>query len=537
MTDSKPPSLLPDAQELAHWVNAVALALRAVRYRQGRLAHADAEDAARKHEQRQHPPVRLMSDAELEAWRRRIPTELLGQGSGEPFGVWTARMVDGAGRPTGQWGLEAHTWGNRGGATSSLFVVLRDAEDALAMTRHLRELGTAEAIGRVHALATAGRGQFVTPPREPARGRGGAARLGANAWPLVLSEHEWETALRLQLHPILADQIIVKDPQHPHHGAWLELFELANEEVARVGADPAKLAAEVRKRPRWEGDVVNPPALAHWALTEARTHPRYPRNVTDTPKPAVSTRPGEPESAMPLRLDEVSSPEQALLRARSLDRSNPEHRLEAKQAFGRWGSQVDAILARKFPTVPSTAEAAARRERAKRGQPAVVAAEAPVAASAEQPEPEPEVDAATLRELEAEVTRFNPARRGDQMAAHAMLGHVPPEIDRLIAEKFAGDERIVAKVEDLYPDGLPEADAAMWRNRADGDDAAARAEADVADDPQTPAREDLDGVTEAAAERGAAVSERGIARSVAGTRPAHLRRTAQREPAAPVRRS
>lgn len=156
------PTSLPTSQEVWQWaqtlnaISGVAARIRARREREGRLAHSDDEHAARQHGARQHPPVRLMSDDEQLKWQRRIPSALTAQLRDEPFTVWTARMVDPEGKPTDEWGLEANTWDERGTPTSSLLLVLRDAEDALAMTRHLREHGTAEDILRVYQLAARG---------------------------------------------------------------------------------------------------------------------------------------------------------------------------------------------------------------------------------------------------------------------------------------------------------------------------------------------------------------------------------------------
>lgn len=546
------PTLLPSSQEVWQWAQAInavsglASRIRARRERDGRLAHSDDEHAALQHEVRQHPPVRLMSDDEQLEWHRRVPSALAAQHGDEPISVWTARMVDAQGKPTGEWGVEAHTWGERGGASATAMVVCRDAEDALAMARHLREYGTAEDLGRLHELTARGNGQFIEPP-QPAQQPGAAAQLGRHAAPLVLSEDAWEAALRRELSPGLADRIIVKDPAHRHHSAWRELHALANHEVLVGGADPARLAAIVRVVPHWRDDVLNPPALAHWAIKESRTSPRYDRIVAGPAagaavqgSAAASSPAAEDRAARPPRLTEVRSPRDAVEWAKGLDARNPAHRLEAKAGFGHWGDEVDGVLNSKFPGLVQKAIETAKKERAKQNAKAASAEQVGVAevevAVAEPAVAEPAADPATLQELADRVDRLDPARPIHRREAHIMLGRVPADIDRLIAEKFSDDPKIVEKVQALYPDGLPEANAAAWRNRAQGDEAVAVAEAAVADDPTTPRREDVDAEVASQGERGLATAQRGIANTVAGTQPDVLRRTAQQQPGPPVRR-
>lgn len=542
------PTLLPASQEVWQWaqalnaVSGLAARIRARRERDGRLAHSDDEHAALQHETRQHPPVRLMSDEEQLEWHRRVPSALAAQQGDEPVSVWTARMVDAQGKPTDEWGVEAHTWGENGGATATAMVVCRDAEDALAMARHLREHGTAEDLGRLHELAARGNGQFVEPP-QAAQQPGAAAQLGRHAAPLVLSENDWETALRRELSPDLADRIIVKDPAHPHNAAWRELHELANQEVLRVGADPARLAALVRAVPHWRDDVINPPALAHWAIKESRTSPTYDRIVAapgagaagataGTGAAAPSPAAAEEHARRPPRLNEVRSPRDAVEWAKGLEPRNPAHRLEAKAGFGHWGDEVDGVLNSKFPGLAQKATEAAKKERAKQN---AKAAPAEQVAVAEVEVAEPANDPTTLQEFADRVDQLDPANTFHRREAHIMLGRTAPDIDRLIAEKFSDDPKVVEKVQALYPDGLPEADAAAWRNRAQGDEAVATAEAAAPDDPATPRREDADAEVASHGERGLAASQRGIANKVAGTQPEVLRRTVQTQPG-PTRR-
>jgi hypothetical protein len=155
LTDTDVPTLYPSATQLwqyAQTVNTIAglaasLRARLARARQadGRLAFAEAEHAARLHQARQLPPIRLMTDQEQARWQHRIPAELAALPHNEPFTVWTAQLVNDAGQPTGEWGLEAHCW-DHGRPTSSVFAVCPDAADALAMTRHLREHGSRDQL-------------------------------------------------------------------------------------------------------------------------------------------------------------------------------------------------------------------------------------------------------------------------------------------------------------------------------------------------------------------------------------------------------
>src|SRR5262249_10980777 len=159
-----------------------------------------------------------------------------------------------AGVPTGEWGLEAHCW-DRGRATGSVFAVCRDAADALAMTRHLREHGSPDQLHHLHQLATPTSAPPTRPP--PARPPPPPPTPGPAPTPRptqapapALDPARWEAALRAALPAALADRIIIKNPAHPHHRAWQELHRLADTEVRRVGADPAQLARLIATVPQ-----------------------------------------------------------------------------------------------------------------------------------------------------------------------------------------------------------------------------------------------------------------------------------------------
>ncbi|RJQ66182.1 hypothetical protein D5S17_35750 [Pseudonocardiaceae bacterium YIM PH 21723] len=498
--------------------------VRARREREGRLAHNDAPHAARQHEVRQHPPVRLMTDAEQDEWQGRAPSSLSLRSIGEPVTVWNAQMVDPNGRATGQWGLEAYTWDPAGRPTSTALVVCRDAEDALAMTQYLREHGTPEALEQLRDLAARGSGQFAAPVPavlDP------ASKLPGDLRPkLVLSEQDWEATLREVLPEGLADRIIIKDPEHKHHTAWRELHELANEEVQRVGADPAKLARLVLTVPRWSADVVNPPALAHWAIKESRTSEDYRKLVVpgadEETEEQENTAAAKDElvradAAEAPRYNDVRSPEDAIAWAKGLERHNARDLLEAKTGYGRWGDRVDAILNTTFPGIAKMALDFAERERERKAA-AQAQQDARTVAVKEAP-------AEVLAAHEQRVAELDPSKAIHQREAHTYIGHVAPEIDRLIAEKFADNPKIVEKLDALYPDGIDQAIA--LRNKATAEEAAAAAEASAVDDPSTARREDADGQDAANGRRGVAATERGIASSLPGEQPPVLRRTQQ----------
>jgi hypothetical protein len=499
VTDTDVPTLYPSATQLwqyAQTVNAIAglaasLRARLARARQddGRLAYSEAEHAARLHQASQLPPIRLMTNQEQARWQHRIPAELAALPHDEPFTVWTAQLVNHAGHPTGQWGLEAHCW-DRGRPTSSVFAVCRDAADALAMTRHLREHGSPDQLHLLHQLAT------------------GAVKPSAP----VLDPARWEAALRTALPASLADRIIIKDPAHPHHRAWQQLLRLADTEVRRVGADPTKLARLVATVPQWRANVRNPPAVARWALIESRTNPAYPATVAATHHQA--RRPQPAPSPVPLRLAHVRTPQDALVWARGLDRRDPSHRLEAKAGFGHWGSQTDTILARTFTDLVEHTNTAATRNHQ--------ASPTPTAGG---------TDAAALTELANEVHRLDPAKPTDRQAAHMMLGQVPLDIDRLLAAKFGQDPTFAHRLHTIYPNGLPQ-DTAARRRLAQAGETAAAAMA-VPDDPATPAREDLHGHRTAAGDLAVADRHHALAETAAGQPPTTVRRT---EPATPARR-
>lgn len=524
------PILGVTASELVQWITVantisrLVAAVRAQREREARLAYADSEHAARLIDSRAFPPLRLMTEAEQAEWTRRVPSELSGQQHREPVSVWTARLGEG-------WGVEAHTWDASGAPTATVFAVCRDGEDAVDLCRWIRKHGKPEVLGRLHAVAAAAEGQFVGGRTEERGGRQLARRREVD--PLVLSEADWVAALRAAFPDRWADRIAATDPTDPRHAAWRELHKLANSEVVRVGADPVLLARQIRTGAMWlDGRVDNPPALAYYALTRARERSGYEDRVRRVPagsqpsapsglaSTTADSVPGAVETRVPR--DQIRTPQQALAWAQGLDTSNPQDRLEAKQEYGRWGTRVDTELAGKFPGLLAAARAASDRVRRRRDAQAAGQPEAAVV--------EPELDAASLAKTIEDVKRFDPAKVGGRMAAHAMLGHVSPEVDRLLAERFGnrGDDRFDAKLAELYPDGLPE--AAAWRARADLDDKRAAARFTVADNPTTARREDADGRTTARRADEDAAAERRVSVATAA------RRTPAVAPAGPQRR-
>lgn len=558
-----PPALGPSAQELWQWAQTVnafvmlAQRFRSARERPERLAERDDEHAALQHEARQHPPLRLMRDGEQQEWLQRVPAALAAQQLDEPVSVWSAQLVDEHGVPTGDWGLEAHTWDEDGAVTATLFAVCRDAEDALALTRHLREHGTPERLAGLQELAEQAQGRFVQSiePDATAGSPGNetvvADRARVRMAP-ALSEQAWADALRRALPPRTADAVVAMDPAHRHHRAWRELHALANAEVLRVGADPDKLATVVRSVPRWREDVKNAPALAHWAITTARAMPNYDRMVTNPPgrlATADESAPTATASTGGRRLVDVSSPREALEWANELEATNAQHQIEAKLGFGRWGGEVDSVLATKFPGLAAATKGAATRSADEEptialvtGEVAVVEDERAQRPSSDRPAVAsmPETDMSTLRGIAADVASWDPDRPVNRRSAYMMLGRTDPAIDRMIAEKFGDDPRIIERLQELYPDGLPEADAASWRNRADADEAVAAADRSEPDDPRTLRREDVDGQVTAQAPASAAAQQRGIANTVAGTQSPVVRRLLERTAptaAGPIRRA
>ncbi|WP_406639122.1 hypothetical protein [Amycolatopsis sp. WGS_07] len=528
------PSLTLSAQELWQWANmlnavsaAIAQAVTRMRERHAeRLAVSDARDAARKAAARRHPPLRLMTDAEIAEWRSRVPSSLADQRlGGESFTVVPAQLVGADGLPTGQWGVEATAWQDGAPAPTQLMLACRDAEDALAMTHHLRAYGTPEHLGHLWSLAvTTEPGQFVQSAPLPGAG-------GPTAMPLVLTEDQWESALRDVLPEHLAAQVVVRDPRHPLHSAWRELHSLANGECWRVGADPRLLAAQIRDIPRWDPDVEEHPALAHWALTQARDRPNYLRRVVPAPPdvPAQRPGPGAPSAAEPAprSIRDVQTPQQARTWAANLQPANPIHELEAELGFGRWGTEVDGTLTAKYPRLNGKLRGLAKREQAderKDGAKAVAVITEPAAEQA----------------LAEEAARLDPADPADRRQALLMLGAPaergerpsPRPFEREIAAKFADDPAIRDRLAIQYPDGLPnpDAEAASLRDRAETDEKRAAEHATRQDDPGTPAREDLAAQAQAHGDRAATDAERAAATTALARR---QRPVAHRTPVSP----
>lgn len=504
------PRLHLSATDIRQWAEVFVLISQwSARRRQrlemeGRLAEADGEHASRLDDARAEPAVRPMTADEQQEWFDRIPAGVRVQRE-ESFTVWTAQV----GR---SWGVEANTWDTATGTpTSTLLVVCRDDEDAIDLCRHLREHHTPDDLVRLQQTAV-----------EAVRQRYRA--------PLMLSEEAWEAALRAELPPRLADRVIVKDPAHPHHTAWRELCALANEEVGRVGAAPTALARLVRTVPTWSENVRKPPALAHWALTEMRSSPNYeqavrrPQSATG-PDPTASLSTAADESfvvdgqVVPnrLRLDQVSSPQQALRWADGLEANNPQHRLEAKNGVGRWGSGVDAVLARKFPGLMQATNAAAQRQRDREERREEQAA---VHVPDEETGPVEAINdpARTARLLE-EVDRLDPTKSGDRLHAFAMFGHASSaEVDLALARKFGDDDRFAQKLVARYPGGLTEVEeAAAWRGRAEANEQRGAAHMAVSDDPDTSPREDLLARDTATGDQQTAAAQRGAAAAAVST--------------------
>ncbi|WP_158886226.1 hypothetical protein [Amycolatopsis anabasis] len=554
--DGEPPAVVPSGQTAYQWTIAaqgfISLfqRLAANRERKGRMAYDDAEQAALAHLQRQVPPMRLMSTEEQEAWQRRVPADLATQTDGEPFAVWWAKMDDeGSG-----WGVEAHTYTPSGAPSSSLFVVCRDHEDAIELSRWLRDHPTPRDLARIHEVAGHSPGEYeFTADADGAEQNTGPRRGGDRAArPLVLGEDAWAAALGRNVPEPLATRLLAEsDLNHPDFPAWQELHRLANEEVGRVGADPDKLAGVIGRMLSGWREVKWPSRAAHSVLNQARELPRYEDMVRSTfpgqqagPAPGTGARdergrgPGggngmvvdsEVVDTTPPRPRAGSSPAEALKWAQSLDPRNLEHRVMAKAEYTRWGSAVDEVLQEKFPSVVPKAKDTARKEARRRGE-APVAAATTGTSAAETPAAR-EIDAETLAAHAKDVERLDPAKSIDRRAALTMLGHVPPEIDRMIADKFADDERITERVTELYPDGLPE--AASWRNRADADDAHAAANMSTPDSPQTPAvDEQAQGQAAATGEQHAANAEKAAA-GAASARTATVRHPGATPPARP----
>lgn len=521
------PQLHLSGTEIYQWaqfftlISQLSARLRQRREMDGRLAHADGEHASRLADARMEPAMRPMTEHERHEWLGWIPAELRSQRE-ESFTVWTAQVGN-------AWGVEANTWDTTTGTpTSNLLVACRDAEDAIDLCRWLREHQTPNDLVSLQAIAAdAVRRPVMTGSTESRAGAPAAARHRIEP---VLSEQEWEAALRAQLPPRVANRIIVKDANHPHHAAWRELHALANEEVWRVGADPVQLARLLREASTWRENVRKHPGLAYYLITEARTSPGYEQAVRSQPPAGSDARnPSRTSSydahslhrvvaATRLRLDQVSSPLDAVRWAGELETSNPEHRIEAKLGFGRWGSEVDTVLARKFPGLMQSTHAAAERQQRRDGsriEHGVLHTPADDTSTESSAVPTP------TRELLQEVDRLDPARGGDRLQAFAMFGHVSsPEVDLALARKFGDDERFALKLASRYPGGPAEIEeAAAWRSRAEGTEQRGAANMARLDDPDTVPREDVLSRAAATGDQQTAAAQRGVAAAVTSKPP------------------
>jgi hypothetical protein len=544
LTDEEP-RLYPSGSELYQHTQAL-LAILALSSRirghwqarlekDGRLAHSDDEHAELLHLARQLPPVRLMSEAEEREWLDRIPPtqsatpsatgELTDRtqesissdgaserpDAGPEFSVWTGQLGT-------AWAVEARGGRLETGQSVAARVVCRNGDDAIALCRWLRDHQRPENILELRAIAGGGLKGSVTQPDATSPTHATATTADA-----VLTEEEWESALRGVLPVRLADQIIVKNSNHPHHTAWRELWQLAATEVARVGADPHHLAQIVHTVPTWRDDIRKPPALAHWAISEARSSAGYERAVH-----GESTAPGSspamdheatPEQGPRLGLERVHTHADAVRWARALDTTNPVHRAEARHGFGRWGSSVDAILTRKFPDLLDIVSLRRRPATAQPGRSTTdssvdvlvhTGADDPVVAA--ERHAEARLSPSGAADLRKYVRDLDPDRAGDRLAAIAMFGHGTPEADLILVDRFGDDPRLARKVLDTYPDGLPDAEA--WRARATAGEQYGAVVMTTPDDPSTARREDLDGHAAATAERRTAEHQHAAAGAV-----------------------
>ncbi|MFJ8966686.1 hypothetical protein ACIRG5_45555 [Lentzea sp. NPDC102401] len=569
------PELGLSAQEIHTWTQLViglatvsSLARRHLeRARLERLAFADAEHAARMYEQSLHPPLRQMNAEEQQAWQRRVPRELAGPQPGESVTVWTAWMADAQGAPTGEWGVEAHSWGRDGAATSSLWVVCRDAEDAIGMQAYLRKFGTAEDLGRLRYLAGAGQGQFVVSPSVDAPEVVRRPRSAPVARPVDRNIiMQFEAALRALL-PAHAGSVLYPDLVSDEHDAAKELRRLVHDEVRQSGVTPYALAKIVATVPRWNASegVRNAPALAIWAIKRVRSSSGYERFAEQSARsdsapaaePSTPRESAEEQSTTALRLREVRTAAQARRWAEHLDPRNTEHQIEAKQGFGEW-PEVDGLLAAKFPSLVSHALAAAKKEQDKKAAVVVAAEEVAVGSAAlgddaavatvDDSEVHTSEQSAYKRAEMAEwVDTLDPRKGMDRTLARSTLGRSGVEIDRRLAAKFGmadhetatkkakDDDAFAIRLTELYPDGLPdptaEAEAGAWRGRAEGDEQQAAAHLASPDDRHTPVREDVTGAEQAATDHAVAAVHRGIGATVA-TRPAVPRQAIAARPPA-----
>lgn len=472
------PVLAPSTQEWWQWAQAISMlrdALARARERQARLAHSDQEHAARLDDARHSPPpVRLMTDEEQHAWLEALEPGAFDRTGNEPISVHTAPLATPDGDGIAGWGVCARTWNKAGAPTAAAWAVCRDGDDAWALVRYLNTHNSADDVAQLHALAaTTDLDDFLNLP---------TAERAVQVSPSSLSVAEWEQALRRQLPTRLADQVIITDPHHSHFSAWRQLHKLAAEEHARVGADPDLLARFVREVPSWSRPVRNPPSLAHWAITEARSMPHYHELVTNQPPESTCDSAESEDGSVPQRVDDIQSHAQALRWADHLSPENPMDRLQAKAGYGRWGTDVDSILVRKFPTLTTAALRAGQPHRNATGQAEV--ATAPVAM------PRHDSD-----ELLAYVEGLDTSKPGDRLAARTLLGRSVPEVDHAIAAKFDTDDDIAQRYAQRYPDGPSESTvevpaAADSRRRATAEDAGAARGLSQADIPQTDATAD-----------------------------------------------
>ncbi|WP_143532330.1 hypothetical protein [Saccharothrix sp. ALI-22-I] len=502
----------------------------------GRLAWDPATNAELLHRAREHPPLRQMNSEELDAWNRRVPETLIGKPVDEPFTVWTGRMTDENGRLTVEWGVQAHTWDN-GVPTSSLFVVVAGERDALAMTKHLRAHPHPDQLAYLNGLASTRPGEFVAPTAPVAHIPAATAdprevlRAGWPRVPLMLTEQAWEAALRKVMPPSAADRLVVRDPAHPHHRAWVQLHRLANQEFVNVGANPERLADIIWRRTRWNDPMDTPAAVAHGHVNKARGEPGYVQRVVQplgvNPPPRQAAPPvGAPTGSRmipqqgPVNLSRVDRPAPALLFAQNLDPDNPLDRLAARQMLGHFPPAVDQVLLTKFPGLAADVVTEPRDARAASPVTGVTGA---VEVAVETP-----AGPVAVEEHKARVAELDPGTTAHQREAFYMLGHTAPAVDQAIAEKFAGNERIEERVRVLYPNGFPEAQAAAHHNLAHDGEVAAAAGRATPDNPSTPQDEHDAGLATGAGEHGHAATHHGLAAGVPGEQSPVVRRTTHR---------
>ncbi|WP_188316624.1 hypothetical protein [Solihabitans fulvus] len=285
------------------------------------------------------PTARPMTDKQHQRWRQLSPSLLSAQQRGnEPVTVWTA--------PVGTaWCVEAHAWMDNE-RTASGYWVVDTAEEANAVAEFLRRSTQPEHL-RFFDYVVANRRRVLEGAEVP------AAEAPAQT---DSAERPWSSSSSTAAPALQLSRRELADLLYTRMGA-------ASSKLTDCSAWPALVATVNRQLRQAEDPEHALPVMLDLLAETSYVRARKPAAVASAllKDPAIlrrqkDGRPGaeqDLDDGLPRNTGEVRDHEQVLRWARSLDPDTPMPfaRRVIAGAVGRYGDDVNAILAEKFPGV------------------------------------------------------------------------------------------------------------------------------------------------------------------------------------------